>query len=61
MAELCKLSPRVGTDSTETDYFLKNPGSAQWVPHLARLQAIKRRVDTTNLFPTHIGISNLKS
>ena len=51
----------VGACGNETDYFLKDAGQAQWGPHLARLQAIKRRVDPTNLFRVHNGIGNLKA
>lgn len=45
----------------ETDYFLADPGRAQWGPHLERLQAVKRRVDPANLFLVHNGIGNLQA
>ena len=61
LAELRQVFPKAGTYSNETDYFLKDAGQAQWGPHLARLQAIKRRVDPTNLFRVHNGIGNLNS
>ena len=60
MATLRQAFPTAGTYSNETDYFLADPGRAQWGPHLARLQAVKRRVDPTNLFRVHNGIGNLQ-
>ena len=53
--------PQAGTYGNKTDYFLTNADQAQWGPHLERLQAIKRRVDPTNLFRVHNGIGNLKA
>ena len=61
LATLRQLFPEAGTYSNETDYFLKQAGQAQWGPHLKRLQAIKRRVDPSNLFRVHNGIGTLSS
>jgi len=61
LATLRQLFPEAGTYSNETDYFLKQAGQAQWGPHLKRLQAIKRRVDPSNLFRVHNGIGTLNS
>ena len=61
LATLRQLFPEAGTYSNETDYLLKQAGPAQWGPHLKRLQAIKRRVDPSNLFRVHNGIGTLNS
>ena len=61
LATLRRVFPQAGTYGNETDYFLKDAGEAQWGPHLERLQAIKRRVDPSNLFRVHNGIGNLKA
>ena len=61
MATLRQAFPTAGTYSNETDYFLADPGRAQWGPHLERLQAVKRRVDPANLFRVHNGIGNLQA
>ena len=58
MATLRRVFPQAGTYSNETDYFLNDAGRAQWGPHLKRLEAIKRRVDPSNLFKVHNGIGN---
>ena len=60
VATLRQAFPKAGTYSNETDYFLADPGRAQWGPHLERLQAVKRRVDPSNLFRVHDGIGNLQ-
>ncbi|WP_136987685.1 FAD-binding oxidoreductase [Synechococcus sp. UW69] len=60
LATLRRVFPKAGTYGNETDYFLKDAGQAQWGPHLERLQAIKRRVDPSNLFRVHNGIGNLQ-
>ena len=61
LATLRRTFPQAGSYGNETDYFLKDAGQAQWGPHLERLQAIKRRVDPSNLFRVHNGIGNLKA
>ena len=52
--------PQAGTYGNKTDYFLTNADQAHWGPHLERLQAIKRRVDPTNLFRVHIASATSK-
>ena len=61
MATLRQAFPKAGTYSNETDYFLADPGRAQWGPHLERLQTSKWRVDPSNLIRMHNGIGNLKA
>ena len=61
MATLRQAFPTADTYSNGTDYFLADPGRAQWGPHLERLQAVKRRVDPANLFRVHNGIGNLQA
>ena len=56
MTALRQAAPDAGCYISESDYFLKDWGRAQWGGNLPRLEAIKRRYDPDGLFIMHHGV-----
>jgi FAD/FMN-containing dehydrogenase len=51
-------APAAGSYMSECDYFLPDWKRANWGPHWARLEAIKRRYDPDGLFVVHHGVGS---